>query len=193
MTSPPRDWTRPRPSVTYSVCPLAWQCQAVCAPGANRTMLTRNRDGSSPLAMTSNHTSPENISAGPLLLGCLAWISKSLLFTNSHKSQSRPNIPSTLEGPRRPWEVLPVPALAGPPATMPPGTIPLRSRAADAEKVWRYGDPRSAIPFPRHRAFCVADSSLPGRTAPWAPAAVRQPACRSAWCSATTLGWARSR
>jgi hypothetical protein len=35
------------------LCPTAWACEAVRAHGAKRTVLTRMRDGSSPLAMTS--------------------------------------------------------------------------------------------------------------------------------------------
>src|ERR1700712_5129508 len=66
-TLPPRDWTNPMPSVTCSVWPHAWVCHAVRAHGAKRTVLTRIRDGSSPLAMTSKYTSPVNISAGPLV------------------------------------------------------------------------------------------------------------------------------
>jgi hypothetical protein len=72
MTPPPRDCTSPRPSVTYSVWPAGCECQAVRAPGANRTMLTRMRLKSSPLVMTSYQTSPVNVSAGPLTLACLA-------------------------------------------------------------------------------------------------------------------------
>src|SRR6266508_1662671 len=75
MTPPPRDWTRPRPSVTCSVWPAAWRCQALRAPGAKRTTLTRMREGSSPLAMTSYQASPVNVSAGALTVGRLARIS----------------------------------------------------------------------------------------------------------------------
>ena len=50
-------------------------CQAVCAPGENRTMLTRRREGGAPWAMTSNQTSPANDPAGPFTLGFLDWIS----------------------------------------------------------------------------------------------------------------------
>src|SRR3954454_11720553 len=74
-TSPPRDWIRPTPSVTCRVWPSECECQAVRAHGANRTVLTRTREGASPRAMTSNQTSPVNISAGPLVLGCLGTIS----------------------------------------------------------------------------------------------------------------------
>src|SRR5580658_2909014 len=79
-TSPPRAWTSPIPSVTCRVCPRAWQCHALRAPGANRTTLTRIRDGSSPRAMTSNQASPVNVSAGALTLGCFGLISNFLLL-----------------------------------------------------------------------------------------------------------------
>src|SRR5437870_9657970 len=41
-TGSPRGWTRPSPSVTYSVWPIEWLCQSVRAPGAKCTepMLT---------------------------------------------------------------------------------------------------------------------------------------------------------
>src|SRR5947209_20570794 len=86
MTLPPRDWTSPIPSVTCNVCPTAWQCQAVRAHGAKRTVLTRMREGSSPLATTSNQTSPVKSSAGPLVDGVFGWISTSflLLFRPHH-------------------------------------------------------------------------------------------------------------
>src|ERR1700689_1388900 len=71
--SPPRDWTRPWPSVTYRVCPTAWECHAVRAEGVKWTALTRTREGSSPRAMASIQTSPVNMSAGPLAVGCLGW------------------------------------------------------------------------------------------------------------------------
>ena len=61
--SPPRDWIWPRPSVTCKVWPFVWACQALRAPGAKRTTFTRTRDGSAPLAMTSNQASPVNVSA----------------------------------------------------------------------------------------------------------------------------------
>jgi hypothetical protein len=54
-TTPPPDCTSPIPSVTCRVCPQAWLCQAVRAHGANRTVLTRILEGSSPLAMTSKY------------------------------------------------------------------------------------------------------------------------------------------
>jgi hypothetical protein len=41
----------------------------VCAPGANRTMPTRSRDGGSPWAIMSTQTSPVKVSAGPLTVG----------------------------------------------------------------------------------------------------------------------------
>jgi hypothetical protein len=46
MTVPSRDTTRPAPSVQNSVCPRAWECQLVRAPGVKRTMLAISRDGS---------------------------------------------------------------------------------------------------------------------------------------------------
>src|SRR6476469_2175740 len=81
-TSPPRDWARPMPSVTCNVCPQAWVCHAVRAQGANRTVFTRIRDGSSHLAITSKYTSPVNISAGPLVdvpLGSFCMVVPNLL------------------------------------------------------------------------------------------------------------------
>src|SRR6476619_651288 len=84
VTSPPRDWMSPMPSVTCRVCPTACLCQAVRAQGANRTVFTRTREGSSPLMMTSNQTSPVNISAGPLVLGVLVRISTSFLVSGGH-------------------------------------------------------------------------------------------------------------
>jgi hypothetical protein len=71
----PRDWTRPAPSVTCRVCPRAWECHAFRAPGANRTTLTRIRDGSVPRAMTSNQASPVKVAAGALVVGCFGKIS----------------------------------------------------------------------------------------------------------------------
>src|ERR1700685_796348 len=84
MTSPPRACIRPIPSVTCKVCPRAWQCHALRAPGANRTTLTRILDGSSPLAMTSNQASPVNVSAGALTLGCFGLVSNFLLLRRAH-------------------------------------------------------------------------------------------------------------
>jgi len=74
-TASPRDWTSPIPSTTYSVWPTACACHAVRAPGENRTAFTRIREGSAPLAITSNHTSPVKRSAGPLVVGCFGRIS----------------------------------------------------------------------------------------------------------------------
>jgi hypothetical protein len=42
--------------------------------GVNRTALTRTREGSSPRAIASMKTSPENHSAGPLAVGGLGWM-----------------------------------------------------------------------------------------------------------------------
>src|SRR6478735_7111362 len=63
-TLPPRAWVRPTPSVTWRVWPTACECQPFRAPGANRTTLTRTRDGASPRTMTSSQASPVNRSAG---------------------------------------------------------------------------------------------------------------------------------
>src|SRR6478609_346441 len=70
MISPPRACISATPEVTCSVCPTACECQAVCAPGANRTRLTIIRDGSAlRVAIGSTHTSPVNQSAEPLAVG----------------------------------------------------------------------------------------------------------------------------
>ena len=53
---------------------------ALRAPEANRTTLTRIRDGSSPWAMASNQASPVNVSAGALTLGSFGLISNFLLL-----------------------------------------------------------------------------------------------------------------
>src|SRR3954449_2817005 len=53
------------PSVTYSVWPFGWWCQAVRAPGANRTWAQPMADWSSGLRMPSIWTVPVNQSAGP--------------------------------------------------------------------------------------------------------------------------------
>src|SRR4051812_2491902 len=62
---------------------MAWLCQAVRAPGANRTRPTTIRWPSAwGLAMTSNHTSPVNCSGGFFTVGgfgricivLLSWI-----------------------------------------------------------------------------------------------------------------------
>ena len=49
--------TRPTPSVTRRVCPQAWLCQAVRAPGVKRTVLARIRDGSSPRTISARRFS----------------------------------------------------------------------------------------------------------------------------------------
>jgi len=67
--SPSRAWIRPRPSVTYRVCPTACECHAVRADGVNLTAMTRTRDGSSPRTTASRKTSPVNQLAGPLAVG----------------------------------------------------------------------------------------------------------------------------
>ena len=73
--SPPRAWIRPRPSVTKSVWPTAWTCQAFRAPGAKWTRLARMRDGSLPRAIVSSQTSPVNRSGGPFSVAGLGRIS----------------------------------------------------------------------------------------------------------------------
>src|SRR3954464_10656847 len=53
------------PSVTYRVWPLGWWCQAVRAPGENRTWAQPMADCSSGLRTLSICTVPVNQSAGP--------------------------------------------------------------------------------------------------------------------------------
>src|SRR3954471_24409143 len=72
------------PSVTYSVCPRGWVCQAVLAPGVKRTWAQPTADCSSGLRMPSMWTVPVNQSAGPVAvwpplrvysMGCLSlWV-----------------------------------------------------------------------------------------------------------------------
>src|SRR5690349_9160115 len=58
------------PWVTWSVCPRAWECHAVRAPGANRTFATSMRCPSSRgEAIGSSQTSPVNRSGGFLVVG----------------------------------------------------------------------------------------------------------------------------
>jgi len=52
-------------SVTYSVWPLGWWCQAVRAPGAKRTWAPPMADRSSGLRIVSTNTVPVNDDAGP--------------------------------------------------------------------------------------------------------------------------------
>src|SRR5437867_7452251 len=68
-TGSPRDWTRPSPSVTHSVWPIEWLCQAVRAPGAKCTEPMLTGEGPWACPMASIHTSPVNHSAGPLAVG----------------------------------------------------------------------------------------------------------------------------
>src|SRR5712691_1678173 len=75
VTTPPRDWISPIPSVTCRVCPRTCECHALRAPGAKRTTLTRIREGSWPRAMTSYQASPVNVSAGALTDGCFGRFS----------------------------------------------------------------------------------------------------------------------
>jgi hypothetical protein len=79
--------------------------------GRECTALTRRRDGSSPFAVTSNQTSPVNISAGPFVLGCLRRISNSLLLLyrtgwsvqgGPRPARSRRRLPRQLPGARVP-------------------------------------------------------------------------------------------
>ncbi len=73
--SPPRDCMRAMPWVTCSVSPMAWLCQAVRAPGANRTSPTTMRWSSCcGVAMTSNQTSPVNCSGGFFTVAGFGWI-----------------------------------------------------------------------------------------------------------------------
>src|SRR5829696_1230090 len=75
MMSPPRACMRAMPWVTCRVCPLAWLCQAVRAPGANRTRPTTIRWSSyCGLAMTSNQTSPVNCSGGFFTVDGFGWM-----------------------------------------------------------------------------------------------------------------------
>jgi hypothetical protein len=53
-----------------SVCPTAWECQAVRAPGVKCTQPQASRDGSTLRAwMASMYTSPVNHAAGPFTVG----------------------------------------------------------------------------------------------------------------------------
>jgi hypothetical protein len=73
---PPRAWTSAMPSVTRRVWPRAWTCQAVRDPGAKRTMPAVIRCGRGRgWATGSTQTSPVNLSAGPLVVGCRPSIS----------------------------------------------------------------------------------------------------------------------
>lgn len=63
------DWTKPRPSVTYRVWPPSWECHAVRAPGVKCTEIAITPGGASGEAIVSMNTSPENDSAGPLVVG----------------------------------------------------------------------------------------------------------------------------
>src|SRR5215213_3044494 len=75
MMSPPRACMRAMPWVTFRVCPLTWLCQAVRAPGANRTRPTTIRWSSyCGLAMTSNQTSPVNCSGGFFTVDGFGWM-----------------------------------------------------------------------------------------------------------------------
>src|SRR3954469_6951934 len=53
------------PSVTYSVWPLGCVCQAVRAPGVNRTCAQPTHDCSSGLRIVSMKTVPVNHASGP--------------------------------------------------------------------------------------------------------------------------------
>src|SRR5690349_14365363 len=62
---PPQVCTRPTPDVTKSVCPSGWVCQAVRAPGSNRTQADRIRAGSGAWMMGSCQTVPVKL-GGPI-------------------------------------------------------------------------------------------------------------------------------
>jgi hypothetical protein len=53
------------------------------APGANRTTLTRSRDGGSADVSRSIQASPVNVSAGALVVGCFGCISTRILTDRS--------------------------------------------------------------------------------------------------------------
>src|SRR5215213_5518705 len=116
-TGPPRDCTRPWPSVTYRVWPTAWACQAVRAEGVNRTALTRTREGSSPWAMGSMKTSPVNHSAGPLVVGRRGWMGMGVSSVSCRCWRSRRRSP-----------------VLGRTATRRPGRGSSRRRAQDLEE-----------------------------------------------------------
>src|SRR6478735_5910186 len=92
-TSPPADWMRPSPSVTYSVWPSAWQCHAVRAPGVKCTAFTRTRDGSSPRAIASIQTSPVNHSLGPLVDAVFRFFSIRLLLDSARRAKELLDLP----------------------------------------------------------------------------------------------------
>src|SRR6476646_6618751 len=124
VTSPPREWTRPRPSVTCRVWPTAWECQAVRAHGAKRTMFTRIRDGSSPLAITSNpDVAGEHLGRAlggrlpGLDLHCLSLVRahSCLCPLEPRVAASSVFLASTVRTARRLREALLVPRPAGPP------------------------------------------------------------------------------
>jgi hypothetical protein len=66
---PPQACTRPTPAVMWIVCPSGWVCQAVRAPGSNRTHVARNRAGSGASITGSCQTVPVKYSAGALREG----------------------------------------------------------------------------------------------------------------------------
>ena len=85
------------PSVTCTVCPTACAGQALRAPGAKRTTLTRIRDGGWPAAITSNQAAPVNVSAGAVTVGYFI-ISNGLLLAGAREQggQSWPGPPPWL-------------------------------------------------------------------------------------------------
>ena len=72
--TPSRVATRPMPSVTYRVWPLGWWCQAVRAPGVNRTWAHPTADCSSGVRTPSMKTAPVN-------LGCTNDLGQVLLIS----------------------------------------------------------------------------------------------------------------
>ncbi len=106
ITSPPRDWIRPMPSVTCTVCPSACACHALRAPGAKRTTLTRIREGSCPAAMPSYQASPVNVSPGAFTVGFFGAISNGLLLAGLRRWPDVV-VEERTEPPRRPVPAAP--------------------------------------------------------------------------------------
>ena len=74
-SGPPRACTQPSPSVTHSVCPAEWRCQAVCAHGVKCTDPRVTAAPSCAAPMGSMYTSPVNHSAGPFQVGAFGCTS----------------------------------------------------------------------------------------------------------------------
>lgn len=83
------------PSVTCTVWPSACARQALRAPGAGRTMLTRIRKGSWPAAITSNQASPLNVSPGAFTVGFFGTISNGLHLAGVRRLPGAPVAMST--------------------------------------------------------------------------------------------------